>query len=318
MTDFYCVDSKTSYCPCHLVETKSCPVCSILRGEDYCDCHWQGICIYQEFLWRNKKINKRKSLVFDIVDKKYIRDNLITIKLKVNKPGILLSCNQPGVYTFLKGYNLPDFYNTPLSVMDVDNKNNTILFTIGVIGPKTKALANAKTITFKGPYFNGLFGLKHINSSFKKRWLIIGKGIGQIPLILLIKKLNKNKNKLNVFLDPGLLKINIVQDKLSQMGVPIQKIDLDSPKDEKTIEDFIIYDSVDYICSVGSDLQHKKIQYLIDKSAKRIPLIISNNQKLCCGEGICGSCKVIHQGKAINMCKTQFDSKKILGGFNNA
>lgn len=93
---------KNILLPCHLLETKSCPVCSILREEDYCDCHWQGICVYQEFLWENKKIKKRKSLVFDIVDKKYIRNNLITIKLKVNKPDILLSCNQPGIYAFLK------------------------------------------------------------------------------------------------------------------------------------------------------------------------------------------------------------------------
>lgn len=316
--NFYCVDAKTPYCPCYLAETESCSVCSILQGKDYCDCHWQGVCIYQEYLWKNKKSKKRKSFVFDIVNKKYIEDNLITIELKVDNPDILSLCNRPGSYAFLKNFNLPDFYNIPLSIMDIDEKRNTILFGVGIIGPKTKALATAKTLTFKGPYFNGLFGLKYINSSVKKRWLIIGKGIGQIPLILLIKKLNKNKNRLNIFLDPGLLEVNIVQEKLSNMGVSTQNINLENTYDEKKIEFFIKNDLVDYICSTGSDSQHKKIQGLIDKSTKNIPLIMSNNQKLCCGEGICGSCKVIHQGKAISMCKIQFDSKKILGGFDNA
>lgn len=316
MNDFQCIDSKTLYCPCPLSELQSCLVCSMLQGKDYCDCHWQGICIYQNYLWKNKTIKKRESMILDVMDKKYIADSLVILKIKIKNPNIPILCNQPGSYAFLKACDKPDFYNVPLCIMDVNK--NVITFAIDMIGPKTKCLEKAKSISFRGPYYNGLYGLKYVNSSFKKQWLIIGRGTGQVPLVLLTKKLLKNKNQLIVFLDPGLSNINIVWKKLLNLGVEPQNINLDNITDEQKIESIVKNGSIDFICSCGSDLQHKKLQNLIDKNRKDIPLIISNNQKLCCGEGVCGSCKVISNSKTLSMCKMQLDSKKFLGGFNNA
>jgi hypothetical protein len=52
-----CIDAGTENCPCYLAVTGDCLICSRLQGKDYCDCNWRGVCIYNEFMQGNGKVN---------------------------------------------------------------------------------------------------------------------------------------------------------------------------------------------------------------------------------------------------------------------
>ena len=63
-----CVDAGTENCPCSLADTGDCLICSRLNGKDKCDCHWAGLCIYNEFIQNDGKIrNKRRYIEAEIV-----------------------------------------------------------------------------------------------------------------------------------------------------------------------------------------------------------------------------------------------------------
>ena len=50
---------------------------------------------------------------------------------------------------------------------------------------------------------------------------------------------------------------------------------------------------------------HRKIKSIIDKLGIDIEWFVTNNNILCCGEGICGSCiRKINNGDRIKTCKT--------------
>ena len=65
-----CIDAGSEYCPCYLAETDDCIICSHLQGKEFCDCNWNGVCVYQDFCWLNeKKKDIRKTIEAQIVDK---------------------------------------------------------------------------------------------------------------------------------------------------------------------------------------------------------------------------------------------------------
>ncbi|WP_422443797.1 sulfide/dihydroorotate dehydrogenase-like FAD/NAD-binding protein [Thermoanaerobacterium sp. DL9XJH110] len=318
--NYYCVDAASPYCPCHLAEMDSCLVCSMLQGKELCDCRWQGICVYHEYIWAGKRVEKERKKIFArLTGKKVLSDGLAILKVFVHHGSLLKDFNQPGAFAFLRAADSPEFYDVPLCVMDVDEENGTLTFALHIIGPKTRALARAeKEVILRGPYWNGLFGLKYVKSSIGKRWLLVGKGIGQASLVPVAKNLVRGNNRITAFLDPGGIKVNLAEEILKEFGVNLSTIDLSNTFARNRIKEIIVGGSVDYVYSAGSDTQHMLIQNIINKSNRQIPLAISNNHQLCCGEGICGSCEGLIDGQLVHMCKMQLDSKNILRGFKNA
>jgi hypothetical protein len=79
-----CVDAGTDYCPCYLAETNNCLICSQLQGKVFCDCiNWKGVCIYQEFVWNGNKMKEpRENVPVSILEKRFINENILFLKLK--------------------------------------------------------------------------------------------------------------------------------------------------------------------------------------------------------------------------------------------
>ncbi|MCR4430667.1 MAG: sulfide/dihydroorotate dehydrogenase-like FAD/NAD-binding protein [Tepidanaerobacteraceae bacterium] len=313
--NYYCIDAGSQYCPCYLAKTDNCLICSILQGKEYCDCKWQGICVYQEYIWANGKIEERKSLCVTIAEKKYINDRLFTLTIEIPSDSLIRAYNQPGAFAFLRPANFLEYYDVPLCVMDVDESKKHLTFAINIIGPKSKALAiSENAILIRGPYWNGLFGLKHIKSSYNKNWIVIGRGIGQASLLPVVKNLLRGNNRITVLLDPGNLKVNLVEKEINKLGIEFQVFDLNSSFHKIRLKEIIEKSETDFIYSCGSDAQHKFIQNVLNKVGYKIPLVISNNYQLCCGEGICGSCESMIDGELIHLCKIQLGSEQVLGG----
>ena len=74
---------------------------------------------------------------------------------------------------------------------DIDN--NIISIVIEIRGIKTKKLLNIKggNITIRGPYWNGVFGLKNIRKQKNNETLVIARGIGMAPMIPVIRKVSE-------------------------------------------------------------------------------------------------------------------------------
>lgn len=314
--NYYCVDAGSDYCPCHLAEIDSCLICSMLQGQEVCDCMWQGVCVYSEFYWNGlKPQNKKQKILAKITARDFLTETLLILKVYIDSAQLIRECNQPGTFVFARNPDSGEFYDVPLCVMNVDEQKKELQFAVNVIGPKTRNIAKSKdNILLRLPYWNGLFGLKHIKSSYKKNWLVIGRGTSQVSLILTVKNLLRGENNITVLLDPGFISLNLAEAELKKMGINPEYFDFQNTFHTNRLKEMITNGLFDFIYSGGSDLQHKLIQKKISDSDFNIPLIISNNNQLCCGEGVCGSCDRDIQGKQVHLCKMQLDSNLVLGG----
>ncbi|WP_122638200.1 hypothetical protein [Romboutsia sp. Marseille-P6047] len=304
-----CIDCGSQYCPCHLAYSGDCIKCSLLRGEKTCDCLWQGICVYNE-VQHNKKeslINERKEYLCEINNKEELKDGIYLLKINIPK-NLTEELSKVGAYILLKDKGKENLaYNTPISVMDVDKENKLLKVVIKKAGIKTKALLDSKEVIVKGPYFNGIFGVEKINNIKSSNCLVLLSGLSQVNSINVIKKLLKNKNTVEVFYNKNSTILDVVIETLNNMGVNIHIIDIE--EDKNLIQDYIKRNNVSLIYSGGNNNFNKKIKGLVDDVSKEITLAISNNNLICCGEGICGACTINLNGEKIKTCKTQINSK---------
>ena len=201
-------------------------------------------------------------------------------------------------------------FNTPISVMDVDVDNNTVEVVVKTIGIKTKDLIKSNQVYIKAPYFNGIFGLKEIKSTSKSNSLVILNGLSQVNSINVIRRLIENNNKVDVFINHnGIILENVIK-KISDLGANIYHIDIDD--DKAYIEDYIKTNNIRLVYSGGSNHFNKDIMNIVNSIDENIRFAISNNNLICCGEGICGACSINLNGLKVKTCKTQVSSKEYL------
>ncbi|MGB9779404.1 sulfide/dihydroorotate dehydrogenase-like FAD/NAD-binding protein [Caldanaerobacter sp.] len=310
-----CVDVGTEYCPCYLAELNECIVCSQLQGKKFCDCNWKGVCVFQEFVWAGYKAKVTRSTVFTrILKKEEINEEVVILTLKVpNK--LARDLNEPGAYVFVRGYFSPSFFDTPMSVMWADEIEGIIKIAIQVTGPKTKFIASAKEgeeVYLRGPYWNGMFGQRYIKGMHNSKALVVLRGIAQAPGVIVILKLIQNKNKVIVLLDKGKVQTNFIKDYIKNSDVTLVEADLLSEEGQEVLKQFIKDKKISVIYSGGSDEQHINILEYMDKYESEAYLAVSNNNKICCGEGICGSCEIEIDGQKMRTCKVQVDIRKML------
>lgn len=307
----FCADAGGKYCPCHLAYSGDCIKCSLIRGEKVCDCKWQGVCIYNQ-LQHNKIIgvNERKELLCDVLESKEIEIDLYLMKIKIPKSIVKDLC-EPGAYVLLKDKNRENMmFNAPISVMDIDEENNILEVIIHPRGVKTKPIVKADKVILKAPYFNGIFGIKQIKSNINQNCVVILNGLSQVNSINVIKRLIKNHNHVEVFLNNKGVALDIIKDKISRMGVNINDISLSDDKD--LIIDYIKRENVPFVYVGASITFSKDVMNIIDSIDKNIKLAISNDNLICCGEGICGACVVNIDGFKVKTCKAQVDSREYL------
>ncbi|WP_026487591.1 sulfide/dihydroorotate dehydrogenase-like FAD/NAD-binding protein [Caldanaerobius polysaccharolyticus] len=308
-----CVDAGTEHCPCYLAEIGECLTCSHLQGKDFCDCNWRGVCIYQEYAWNRYKIRDRRiTYVSDVISVVPVCDIAFIMELSVNST-LSRELSQPGSYIFVRPEGMLAYFDTPISVMDSDPGKNSVKIAVQILGPKTKVLnRDLKKVVIRGPYRNGLFGLKYIKSLKDQKALVILRGIAQAPGVLLIKKLAQQHNDITVIVDPGKIEKDIVSDIINPYCSRIYNVDLLSFPGQQLLRNLISDQDLRLVYSGGSDEQHLNVLNYIDVYNPKVMLAVSNNQTLCCGEGICGSCGVVLEGTVVKTCKVQVDPRKLV------
>ncbi len=318
-----CVDCGTEYCPCYLAESGDCLICSQLQGKEFCDClNWKGVCVYQEYIWNRSRMKEgRKSLQADILKVEQAAESVFLLTAGVYST-LARELNQPGAYVFLRYPEAPGIFDTPMSIMTADPVAGTVTMAIQVKGVKTKNLSKLNgRVLIRGPYWNGLLGLKNINGLVNSKALLAVRGIAQAPAVPVARKLRSNGNKVIVLLDPGRANLDFAAPLMSELGCTVKTISLLDKNLQvpawalEEIRKKIEEHDIKLVYSGGTEKLHEGLSNLLGKLERQIFLICSNDARFCCGEGVCGSCHIrLPGGQRVKTCKTQIDPLEIYAG----
>lgn len=314
-----CIDAGTEYCPCHLAETGDCILCSHLQGKDFCDCtNWKGVCIYQEYVWnKNSPKEDRKNCLCKISKKEIIDSDLVRFTL-IAKHKLVQELSHPGSFVFVRNPETNAYYDAPISIMDKDIKENTIKIVVEIKGIKTKMLNKLNendNMCVKGPFWNGVLGLNNIYNCKDGISVIFARGIGMAPMVPVMKKLYANGNKIIAVIDKSNIKNIFIKDYLDMCNAELVEINMlnngELTKEMKTQIEMYENTANVFFCS-GPDIF---ICNILDKVSSNINIACCNNAKMCCGEGICGTCSTRYKGHIVKkLCKVQIDPKYIFKG----
>lgn len=311
-------------CPCHLAESGECILCSQLQGNHFCDClNWKGVCIYQEFYDNgNKAKEQRKTYTCKVSEKILYPDDILLIKFEAPHK-LVIDLARPGSFIFVRSEENV-YFDVPISILESDIETNIISIMIEVRGIKTKQLLNIKAggnITIRGPYWNGVFGLKNIGKQKNNETLVIARGIGMAPMMPVIEKLIENGNSVTLLLDKQPFKDIYVSEWLDKLNIVPQEMNLIekgqlSPEGKVAIKSIVKYNNISLIHIAGADiLTYSIIDFLDSLERQDIDLSCCNNFKMCCGEGVCGSCTARFSGHRVKrFCKVQASPRGIFEG----
>jgi dihydroorotate dehydrogenase electron transfer subunit len=311
-------------CPCHLAETGDCILCSQLAGKSFCDCgNFNGVCIYQDFASNNYKAkDSRKYYNCKILRKDKLEDNIIIFKLEVTDK-LASELVHPGSFVFVRRADTEIRFDTPISIMDTDTRNNTITIAIELKGVKTKALdllKEGEDMLVKAPFWNGILGLKNIFTIKNSKCLIVARGIGQAPMIPPLKYLHSNNNEIIVVLDNSPYKNSFVSgylDKYASKVIQCNTISYGRITEEfNTILNSLIRDNnISLVHCDAADILNYELMKAIEDIDKNIKFTCCNNAKMSCGEGVCGCCtRKNNDRKLRRLCKMQTEPKYVLEG----
>lgn len=311
-----CIDAGTENCPCYLALTGDCLTCTRLRGNDNCDCdcNWRGVCIYNEFILGNKKVNNpRKDFESPIIGKKYYMEDLAVFVLGVEE-GFALKLMRPGSYIFLRSKEDPSFFDTPISVMKADPSAGQIHVAIKLLSAKTKALAeSADSLIIRGVYRNGIQGLRHLidNKNRGRKILFITKGICMAPAPMAAEMLRYG-NHVDFIIDKEKICDEFITDYLNIREGVIRYLSLANETDLNYLMDLLTREEYENVVILTSDYYRGLLTPLIKQTLPSAKLSWGNNIRICCGEGVCGSCTITdNDGRTIKLCKCQLLSPSI-------
>ncbi len=311
-----CVDAGSEFCPCYLAETNECITCSHLQGKDFCDCHWRGVCIYQEYAMNGYKSKTNRQLfTFNIENRTKLTKDCTILKIKVTKT-LARQLKEPGAYVFLRDKKTMHYFDVPMSILDADDVNGYIYIAYQILGTKTKMLEQIDSeITVRGPYWNGLIGKRYLKAIKNSNCLVIARGIGQAPAVLVTKKLINNNN-VTLVIDKGKIGKEFMSDYIKNLAsnkLNIIEEEIRTQKGKSLIKNILKNEKIGLVFSGGSDVIHSSILDIIDELKIDPYVVATNNNEFCCGEGICGACSArLKSGKTIKTCKTQLNLREVL------
>lgn len=288
-----CIDAGSQHCPCRLAASGDCLVCSRLAGHDRCDCDWQGVCIYNEYIQNGCSIvPQRDGKKYKIQKLIMYEKNLAVMRVEV-PAGLVEKASFPGSYVFMKDPEAEAFFYTPVSIMRADFEAGCIDLAVQVNGPKTSALAALeKSVELRGIYRNGLLGAEKLTAPGPKKVLCLAKGIGLAPLVN-YSRWAGGRHHIDFIVDTdkvgeAFASMCIAQCRANSVKYSKLPAGIKWPEQE----------SYDVIVLCASDYYQQNV-YIPE--AKKV---ISNNHSMCCGEGVCGACIAVDKkGNCYRMCK---------------
>jgi len=297
-----CADAGTQNCPCRLADFGQCPVCRKLAGGKCCECDWQGVCIYNEYLQNNRcMMCRRQDEPYRIEKTTWYEEDLVVMRVSVPR-GLAEKASLPGSFVFMKAPGTEPFFSVPVSVAAADHEKGTVDFAVKISGPKTESLVRgcgighgkeaSGHVELRGVYRNGFLGVEKLLDPVPKKVLCLTKGVGLAPAANYIRW-SGGKDRIDLIAD--LEKINAgfaddILDGCSLNSLRYGALPLNMTWAEEDDYDVIVISASEYF----------QENIYVPESKK----VLSNNHSMCCGEGICGACIFTDdKGKVHRMCK---------------
>lgn len=292
-----CADAGSEYCPCTLAELGECIECSVLRGENQCLCDHSASCVFAHGLMRKGK--KRISRNVPILDAKIRADGVVLLDVRVS-PLMAAELRFPGSFVFLRGDENPSF-DIPLAVVRSSVENRTLTLAYKIFGPKTKRLAQCRdSILLRGPYWNGIVGRRFIDETERRECLLVAGGMSTSVLPNIVDSLLRRQNRVTVVL--GLPGSMFIRDFLPENDARI--LEMAFPDEKESLRSLMAEISPDLLFCGGEYPLLNMISELAGQLKNKPDMAYTRNRRMCCGEGICGSCVETVDGISIRTCKT--------------
>ena len=81
---------------------------------------------------------------------------------------------------------------------------------------------------------------------------------------------------------------------------------------KKVLTEVLENNKINIVHCAGADILSNRVLGYIDRA---MPFSCCNNAKMCCGEGVCGSCTIKNNDhKLRRLCKLQTESRYVLEG----
>ncbi len=250
------------------------------------------------------EIENSKNMKYQILGKiNYIKKiNSEFYHLKINTPQIALNA-KPGQFVHIRCNDiLFPFLRRPMSIFNVNKKNIEIIFQVK--GAGTQILSQKKfeeELDILGPLGNG-FTLTQ-----QPYILLIGGGMGMVPLYYLAKELKRKKKKFEIFMGARSKSGLITLDFFKKLKMPLNISTDDGSFGFKgsiieLAENYLKSNNIDKnkikVYSCGPHPMLIAIQKLVKKYC--ITCEISLEEYMGCGVGACFSC----------VCKSQNNQYK--------
>lgn len=292
-----CSDAGSEYCPCVLSELGECIECSILRGENGCRCDGSGSCILAHgFRQQGKKrISRQVSVLNSIVRP----DGVVLLDVHAS-PMLAAELSFPGSFVFVRGDENPNF-DIPLAVIRSSVETSSVTLAYKIFGPKTKRLSQCReTVLIRGPYWNGIVGRRLIDQARRRRCLLVAGGMSTSVLPNIVDTLLRRRNRVTVVL--GLPGSMFIRDFMPENDVRI--LQLAFPDEKESLLALMKETAPELMFCGGEYPLLNMISGLVGQLEYAPKLAYTRNRRMCCGEGICGSCVETVDGVSIRTCKT--------------
>lgn len=309
-----CIDFASDYCPCKLAEAGCCIVCSRCAGGAFCDCAAPGgFCVMSELRFNGGRAKAlRDTHTCRVADVVRLEENVIHARVAVPR-ALALELARPGSFVFVRIDENP-FFDIPVSVQVLADR--TVCFALMLKGVKTSRLAGLQpgdALRLRGPYWNGVLGLRGVYALRGARALVLARGIGLLPAVPVIRLLRAQGNDVTVLVDRAKLGEPLVDFYTELFDVRARKcVIFDGAALMPDIRDALRRaqaDGIGHVHISGSDFLISSVTAALKAAhGTRIPVSCCNNERMCCGEGICGACALdVAVNDVRHLCKEQFE-----------
>ncbi len=314
-----CSDINSPFCPCLLADTNHCISCSQLRGQPFCDCNWSGVCILYEKQWQSKgsgwrsdNSHERWDVITEFSKRETIAPDIYRLEFEVSEE-MARELRKTGSFVFMRRPEDPYYFHFPVGIMTLQDTTAGVV--IEAVGPKSVRLIDApdNRVLVRGPYYNGVLGQPWIDKITSGTILLVAGGMGQPPALPIAAKLLSGGNRVEAVLAPGKIGRIFIDQDLAAMGVTVHNVDSMRRSGLDMLGRWLGGDiKPDLIVSAGPDEQHYAVINAMQAANLNLPLAVTNNATMCCGEGICGACECeTNDNGKIRLCKNQIDIKQL-------
>lgn len=242
-----------------------------------------------------------------ILTKREIADRIFDIKVEAGK---LAEIAQPGQFAhiYVPGKTL----RRPISICEIDKKEQTLRFVFEIRGEGTEWISCAKV----GEELNVLAPLGHgfDLGDFSRRALFVGGGIGVPPLLEAAKQFGKNATVVIGFRDKNSI---ILKEDFERAGCKVLiATDDGSAGFHGLVTECMRDEPADIIFACGPTPMLKAV--CASAQLRGVPCQISMEERMACGIGAClgCACKIIREGREVygHVCKDGpvFDYKTVI------